>query len=242
MNIFHNILDFIFPRQCHMCGCRLSVTEKHLCIPCLRMLPRTNYHLFKHSPAEMEFWGQMPVERATAFIHYDGMRTRHIIHHIKYHHAPEIGLYLSEVFAEEIKESGFFNNIDCIVPVPLSWQRQWVRGYNQSEWIAKGISNRTGIPVLKNIVRRVVNNPTQTNLTHNERWENVQNIFRLANPSKIHGKHILLVDDVMTTGATIKACAKELVKASDIRISVATLCIAGHNGITADTDDEDLLP
>lgn len=239
MMIFRDIADFIFPRQCLMCGCRLSTTEKHLCVSCLRMLPRTHYHLCKHSPIEMFFWGKLPIERATSFLYYDGIRTRDIIYSMKYHHAPETGRYVSEIFAAEIKDCGFFNGIDCIIPVPLSRQRQWKRGYNQSEWIARGISRQTGIPVWKDVVKRVVDNQTQTALMHYERWDNVEDIFRLVRPERIHGKHVLLVDDVMTTGATISSCAKELTKAKDVKISIATLCVAGHSNISSAYEDEE---
>lgn len=207
------------------------------------MLPRTNFHLLHHSPVEMVFWGQLPIERGTSFVHYEGMRIREAIHCLKYRNAPEIGMYMAEVFATEIKDSGFFEDIDCIVPVPLTRLRRWKRGYNQCEWIAKGISRQTGIPVLRHVVKRVVDNPTQTRLVRYERWDNVQGIFRMVCPELVAGKHILLVDDVMTTGATLISCGMELAKAGGgVRISVATLGVAGMGRIAACTDDEEPLP
>ena len=131
--------------------------------------------------------------------------------------------YLAEVMADEIKDSGFFEDIDCIVPVPLSRRKHMSRGYNQSLWIAKGIRRITGIEITDNAVRRVVDNKTQTRMRHAERWENVENIFRLTKPELITGKHVLIVDDVVTTGSTVISLGNELLKAGNVRLSVASL-------------------
>ena len=129
--------------------------------------------------------------------------------------------------AEDIKSSNYFDGIDIIVPVPLHWKRRIKRGYNQSYYIAKGISEATGIPVNTKIIKRIVNNPTQTHLSHSERQNNVNGIFKLKKPELIEGKHVLLVDDVITTGATTIECAKSMMKAPDVRFSIISLAYAG---------------
>lgn len=218
-----SISDLMFPRSCGMCGNRLYGHEKQVCTVCLRGLPRTGYHLKKGNPVEMLFWGLMPIERATALMFYRGEKTRTAVHRLKYFDNPHIGEYLAEVMSDEIKDSGFFEGIDCIVPVPLSRRKKMSRGYNQSEWIAKGIRRITGIEIIDNAVRRVVDNKTQTQMKHSERWKNVENIFRLTRPELITGKHVLIVDDVVTTGSTIVSLGNELIKAGNVKLSVATL-------------------
>lgn len=223
------MLDFLFPRLCAGCRQRLTSSEKHLCCACLRELPRTNYHLMQTSPLEQMFWGHIPIECATALYFFSGNSPRSAIHHLKYRNAPHIGEYLGQILAEEISESRFFESIDCIVPIPLATRRLLSRKYNQCDWIARGISRQTGIPVILDAVRRIRNNKTQTRLSTNERWENVEGIFQLVHPENVAGKHILLVDDVITTGATTISCAQTLMEAGhDTRFSVVSLAMAGE--------------
>ena len=221
--IISDILNFLFPRRCVMCGNRLTASEKSICASCYIHLPYTNYHTVEHSPLEKIFWKQFPIERATSIFYYGGNETRRIIHLLKYKSRPEVGYNLALTYAKELEEYRFFENIDCIIPIPLHWKRQMKRHYNQCFYVAKGISKVTGIPIYNNVIKRVVNNPTQTRLKRFERGNNVDGIFLLKDKQKIEGKHILLVDDVTTTGSTIMSCAKELSKASNIKISVFTL-------------------
>ena len=175
------------------------------------------------------FWGHIPIERATALFFFTGSNTRNAIHRLKYRTSPHIGEYLGQVLAEEISESSFFEGIDAIVPIPLAKGRLLKRKYNQCDWIANGISKQTGIPVVRNAVKRVRNNKTQTRLSVEERWENVEGIFQLHNPESIAGKHVLLIDDVITTGATVISCAQTLMKAGgNVRFSVVALAMAGE--------------
>ncbi len=163
--------------------------------------------------------------------HHDGKRTRNIIYHIKYYGHPKLATYLASIYAEELKQKGFFDGIDLIIPLPLHWRRQMKRGYNQSHYIAQGVHQVTNIPVLKNVVKRVKNNSSQTHLNAQQRMENVEDIFRLKHPELIAGHHILLVDDVTTTGATLSSCAQELAKAKDVRISILTLATASSSAL-----------
>jgi ComF family protein len=181
------------------------------------------------SPLEQVYWGHIPVERATALFFHTGGSTRNAIYRMKYRNNPDIGEYLGQVLAGEIAESGFFEGIDAIVPVPLARMRLLKRKYNQCDWIAKGISRQTGIPVIRNAVKRIHDNRTQTSLSTEERWENTEGIFRLTNPSLIAGRHILILDDVVTTGATTISLARTLMQAGGgTRFSVIALAVAGE--------------
>ena len=173
------------------------------------------------------FWGQMPVERAAAFFYYEShSKTANVIYKLKYKSHPEIGPVMGRKVAVEFQRDHFFDGIDGIVPVPLTKKRFRQRGYNQSEEIAKGINEITGIPIYTGIVKRTVFKGSQTRRRRWERQENVEYAFSLVDGEPIIGKHILLIDDVVTTGATIIACAKELCKAGGVRISILSLGLA----------------
>ena len=219
------LLDFISPRACHLCGKRLAVSEKNICAVCNWHLPRTGYAETAYdNPMARLFWGRFKVERAAAWIFYQSHgEPSKLIYKLKYHGRREIGEWLGRNAAEEFKDNGFFDDIDCIVPVPITWQRRFKRGYNQSEVIAHGISEVTGLPVLSNCVKRKGKSESQTHLSPDERMQNVLGAFNLCCPEKIKGRHILLVDDVVTTGATICSCAETLSEAGDVRISVLTI-------------------
>lgn len=242
--LIDDLLDFIFPRFCVICDTRLTTQEKHLCLSCYMHLPRTLYHTVEHSNMEKLFWGyngQLPIQKAVAFFHYNDSN-KNILMQLKYNECPSIGTYLASMYAREIVADGnsFFDDIDVIVPIPLHWQRRIKRGYNQSEYVARGISNITGIPVCTNAVKRIKNNTSQTLLHHEERRDNVDGIFRLVRPEMVSGKHILIVDDVTTTGATISSCAQEIAKAQKTRVSVLTIAIAGQTPIPP--NDAEPLP
>jgi len=174
------------------------------------------------------FWDVLPIERATSFIQYKHDSSSHnILVSLKYKHRPDIGVKMGELMAEELKDTGFFNNIDFIVPIPLHWTRYWKRGYNQSERLAVGLSNIIGIPIERKAVKRIRANATQTNLDKEQREKNVEGIFKVKDISRIHGKHILLIDDVLTTGATMISCGSAIAKADpSVKMSILTLARA----------------
>lgn len=228
ISFWHRLLDLISPRCCVVCGHRLSVTEDVICARCNFHLPRTG---FQKAPYENEmaklFWGQIPIERATAFFYYEGhAETANILYELKYKDHPEIGEVMGRMLAKEIHPSGFFDGIDGIVPIPLAKKRQRQRGYNQSIEIASGVSGITGLPIYDRVVRRTTYEGSQTSKGRWERNENVEHVFELIAPETIQGRHLLLIDDVVTTGATVVACAKELLKAPNIKLSVLTLGFA----------------
>ena len=228
ISFWHRLLDFISPRCCVVCGHRLSVSEEIICVRCNFHLPRTG---FQRNPYENEmaklFWGQIPIERATSLFYYEAhAETANILYELKYRDHPEIGEVMGRMLAKEIQPSGFFDGIDEIIPIPLAKKRLRQRGYNQSMEIARGVSEMTGLPILNKVVERTAFEGSQTRKGRWGRNENVEYVFKLADGSAIRGKHLLLIDDVVTTGATIIACAKELLKVPDIKISVFSLGFA----------------
>jgi ComF family protein len=228
ISFWHRLFDLISPRLCVVCGHRLSVSEETICTKCIFHIPRTGFHrdAYENQMAKL-FWGQIPIERATAFFYYEAHAdTANIIYELKYKHHPEIGEVVGRMLAKEIQPSGFFDGIDGIVPVPLAKKRERQRGYNQSYELAKGISEITGLPIFNKVVRRIVFEGSQTSLGRWERNENVEQVFELRDALTIQSKHLLIVDDIVTTGATVIACAKELCKAEGVRISVLSLGLA----------------
>lgn len=222
-----SFLSLLFPRCCVVCGKPLAKGEECLCTWCNIDLPRTGYHLRKDNPVELLFWGKFPLERAASYFYYrKGSDFRQILFLLKYGGRKEIGAIMGRYMAAELSKSGFFQGIDVIIPVPLHEKKQRSRGYNQSEWIARGISALTGIPVdTQTIVRRKYTE-TQTRKSVFERWENVDGIFESRFAESLAGKHVLIIDDVLTTGATVVACASAVAGVEGIRISVLTLAVA----------------
>ena len=219
------IVDFIAPRSCVICGRRLSPTERSLCSVCVLHLYRTT---FQFTPEDNEmaqlFWGLLPVERTAALIYYEPRsETAAFIYKLKYGHRPDIGEDLGRIMAEEMKPAGFLDGIDILLPIPLSKKRYWQRGYNQSEMLARGMSEVTGLPVITKAVRRTNFRQSQTSLTRKERQENVEGTFVLRHPELLENKHVLLIDDICTTGATLLACSEAIRSVKGIHISILTL-------------------
>lgn len=229
MSIWNDCWELFFPRYCVVCGTRLSKTEDCLCFSCLSRLPRTHLHLQKDNEMEKNFWGRFPLGKATAFLYYaKGGDVRKLLYELKYYDNPQLGTVLGKCMAAEIQPSGFFDGIDFLVPIPLHSKRLRMRGYNQSLVLSEGISSVTRIPVAYDWLVRMQETETQTHKSQYERWMNVNGVFACMDPKTMEDKHILLVDDVMTTGATIVACADALKEVRNLRISVLTLALAGE--------------
>lgn len=226
---FRACADVFFPRHCVECGARLALDEQQLCVSCLHQLPLVRFSSFSENPMADRFVGLFPVRRAASCFHYrKGAAVNRILFALKYHDNPQVGYVLGRFMARMLAARGFFEGVDVILPVPLSRMRRWQRGYNQSEWLARGVAAVTGIPVCCHAVRRVRNNPSQTRLDRWGRLENVDSIFRLTGHSSVlSGKHILLMDDVFTTGATILSLCDTLHQISGVRFSILTLAWAG---------------
>ena len=225
ISFWSRLLDLISPRLCVVCGNRLTVTEETLCSKCYLHLPRTDFDhdLYENVMAKL-FWGQIAIEKATAIFYYEPhAETANILYELKYKNHPEIGVVMGRMMAKELMRSGMFEGIDAIVPVPLARKRERERGYNQSLELAKGVSEVTSLPIYNKVVKRTKFMGSQTQRGRWERNENVEHVFELVDGDSISGKHLLLIDDVVTTGATIIACAQEMQKASDVKISVLAL-------------------
>ncbi len=227
MRLIEDFINLFYPKLCAACGAHLLQQEKFICTQCLYNLPKTSYHRINGNLVEQVFWGRAEITAATAYFFFEKeSRYAKIIHQLKYCGMKEIGIEMGKIFGAELKESSRFNKVDLIIPVPLHWKKQKKRGYNQSEFIASGIAESMGKPIDTNTLYRAVETETQTRKSRYERWENVENIFRLRSADKITGKHILMVDDVITTGATLESCATTLLKEKNTKVSVATLAMA----------------
>lgn len=222
MKWISDLIDLLFPRYCVVCGEILSAQEKEICINCLTALPKIEkVHL---QEIEKIFWGKIEIERAASYIYYHKESPyNNLLHCLKYRNRPEVGERLAFMAAKELASSGFFDDIDIIVPLPLSRKKKRQRGYNQCDFIAKGISRATGIPVAKGAVARTISNESQTHKNRDERWRNVEGIFTIADASQLQEKHILLIDDILTTGATLANCAAAIQQGCSCRTSIFTL-------------------
>ena len=225
VSIWSRLTDLIAPRACAACERRLAIGEELLCARCNLHLPRTHFASSPtDNPLAQRFWGLVPIERAAALFYYEpNSAASLVIKSMKYHYHPEYGEMLGKLAAKEFSVHGFFEGIDAIVPISLARQRQRQRGYNQSYEIAKGIQKITGIPIVDNAVRRTSFNNSQARSTHLEREANVENAFELISAELIRNRHILLVDDIVTTGATMRACLQQLQKAQPQNVSI--LCL-----------------
>lgn len=224
--MWSDFFQLIFPRVCLLCYESLVWQEKFLCIHCLNKLPYTHYWEEKDNPAAQLFWGKVPVEWVIPFLHYTkNGRVQKMIHHIKYHNRPELAEYLGKLFGNVLKQTPL-QYADAVIAVPLHATRLKQRGYNQSEKIAKGIAEIMGLPLWTGIVERKLWHLSQTRKGRYERWENVQDAFELVDPSIVTDKHIILVDDVLTTGSTLEACASSLLSGGRVTISIVTLAKA----------------
>jgi ComF family protein len=201
--------------------------ETLICTECYVLIPRTNYHLKPDNPVAQLFWGRCQIEKAAAFSFYTrDSRIRKLIHQLKYKGIQEVGPELGRIYALSLKSSGFLGGIDLIVPVPLHPSKKRKRGFNQSDLIAGGMSGVSGIPVDSCTLIRKTVSTTQTRKSRYDRWTNVEDIFRVKDQERLMGKHILLVDDVITTGSTLEACANEILKIEDTKVSVVALAFS----------------
>ena len=226
-HLFKNVFHLFYPNLCIECSISLIEHEKFLCTSCLLDLPKTNYHLNPDNPASELFLGKVSVQKASAYLYYNkGGFGQKLISAIKYKGNIYLGEWIGAYMAKEMLPSGFFSDIDFLIPVPLHKKKLKIRGFNQSEVIAKGISSITQIPIENKNLYRTKFNMTQTKKGVYERWENTQQIFELANKELFKNKHILIIDDVLTTGATLESCIQALFKSENIKISILTLCVA----------------
>jgi len=224
LSYFDGFWALLFPNLCKKCSNQLLGMEEILCRKCISNLPRTSFEKYKNNPLAQSFWGKIQIVHAFSVFYFrKGEIIQKLIHQLKYKRNRKVGTFFGKISGNIIKEILSELAIDYIVPVPLHPKRLKTRGYNQCELIAKGISETTGVPVKSNILIRNIYNISQTKKTRFERWENVKGIFTLTKPELFENKHILLVDDIITSGSTIEACCISLAEAKNIKISVMSI-------------------
>lgn len=227
MNIkpwINSFTDLLYPRICNACLKPLLMHEKIVCNPCLYRMPETNFHFKKGNPVEELFFGRVDLHSATAFYFFqERSRVQTMIHRLKYKGHPEIGRYIGAVCGEKLMLSPVFNTCDYIIPVPLHPEKKRIRGYNQAEHIAIGLSHAMKGELDVHSLYRRKHTESQTRKSRFERWQNTRQVFGLKSQEKFTDKHILLVDDVVTTGSTLEACAHAFDGVEDAKVSIVTL-------------------
>ncbi|MCF8360813.1 MAG: ComF family protein [Prolixibacteraceae bacterium] len=222
-----DFLSLIYPNLCFCCGNALVNQEKAICLKCLVGMPRTHYHLVPDNPVEQLFWGRVQIEKATAwFLFQKGSPYRNLLHQLKYKGQRQIGVELGANFGADLMQVNYFANVDVIAPVPLHPRKKRKRGYNQSLAIAEGLASIIDKPINTDTLYRKSYSETQTRKGRFERWENVTEIFDIRNNQTFEEKHVLLIDDVITTGSTIDACAQKILQCRGAKVSVAALAWA----------------
>jgi ComF family protein len=224
-SFFSDFFYAFFPETCVVCNVHLRNSEQAICTACLIDMPRVYFHNQDRNPLEDLLWGQVPYVRASSLFYYTKKNAyASLLYQVKYKNRPDIGLLLGEIFASELKSSGFLDDVDVIVPIPLHKKRVRERGYNQSELIAQGMSTYSSIPYSSEDIIRVVHTQTQTRKNKEERQKNVTGIFSLTPDHELAHKHILLLDDVITTGATCISCAETIIShVPSARVSIASI-------------------
>ncbi len=219
--------DLLFPKYCAACDQHITAQESILCLECKHSLPFTNMEQLVENEAQIKFLTKLPLQKAAAMLYFveEGL-VREMMHRLKYQNRPEVGHFLGVLMAQKFEKADWFKDIDVLVPIPLFHKKQNKRGYNQAEMIADGIAEITGKPIWNDVVARIRDTESQTKKNKKERQENVKNAFTLQKPQQLLNKHILLVDDVLTTGATLASCGNAILKSCDCKLSLATVAIA----------------
>jgi ComF family protein len=227
MSVINDFLSLIYPRHCEACSRNLYRHEAHICNHCRINLPRSNYHKQAVSPMHMTFAGRVPLIMACSYFLYEKSgKVQKLLHAIKYQEQQELARYLGRLYAEDLQAAKTFAGVDLILPVPLHKNKLKIRGFNQSEEFAKGLAQGLQKDMSTHHLNRVMDTKTQTRKKKYERWENVDGIFQVQEAGTLYGKHILLVDDVVTTGATIEASWQALKQIEDVKVSLVSIAFA----------------
>ena len=222
--ILNSLLDLVFPKLCVCCGGVLMEGEENICLTCLYTLPRVVEKDYTDNKVMEIFLGRVRLEKAMSWCHFDKeTNVQNILHHIKYKGKSKFANQIGEIMAREMLD--FFADVDAIVPVPLHPKKEKMRGYNQSEEIARGVQEVVGLPIFSQLIERTRFSETQTHKNKEERWKNAVDLFKLSPNDGFEGKHILLIDDVLTTGSTAIACLKCLEQIPNVRLSFLSLAV-----------------
>lgn len=223
----NDFISLLFPDYCLACAGFIVKGEQTMCTRCLTELPKTSYHLRSDNPIKNRLLGRLPLTYGWAYLRFrkSGI-VQHLMHQLKYNNCPEVGIRLGMAYGHEIIHAGMPCPFDMIVPVPLHATRQRQRGYNQAAKFAEGLSEALSIPWDESITMRSKATATQTRKSKSDRWENVRDVFIIKRGTAIENKRILLVDDVITTGATLEACGQHLLQCGCAELSIACLAEA----------------
>lgn len=222
-----DFVSLLFPELCQACKANLVAGEELICTECRYNLPFTNFHFKPDNMVAQQFWGKINVKAAYAMCYFvKGGKLQHLMHQFKYKGVKQIGSLLGNIAGDQLAQNAIFKTADVIIPVPLHKSRQRKRGYNQSTCFAEGIAEKLHIPVSENNLVRARATETQTHRSRFSRFQNMQEVFMVADPEKLKNKHVLLVDDVVTTGSTLEACGAELLKIEGLKLSIATIACA----------------
>ena len=217
----------LFPELCPACGESLMAGEDTICTDCRFTLPFTNFHLQPDNIVARQFWGKVELQGAYALYYFaKGGKVQNLMHHFKYKGMQQIGVLLGNMAGEQLVKSTVFSSVDMIIPVPLHKKRLKERGYNQSTCFANGLAQKLNALVDDDNLVRVKSTETQTHKSRFSRFENMLEVFKVINPERLIGKHVLLVDDVITTGSTLEACSLQLLKIEGLKLSIATIAYA----------------
>lgn len=224
MNVFSSFFELFYPKLCKSCNSPLNTGEKIICTECRHKLPQTNFHLSADNQIEKIFYGRTKIEFASSFLFFNknGL-TQNLIHNLKYKGHQDIGVELGNWFGKVLNDNSKLQDVDYVVAVPLHRRKEKKRGYNQVDTFGRAFAEELGAEYSKNNLVRISQSETQTKKSRFARWKNVEEIFNLNQPELFEGKHIVLIDDVITTGATLEACCHEVEKSKGVRISIATI-------------------
>ncbi|TGE14260.1 ComF family protein [Hymenobacter elongatus] len=224
-----DFFTLVFPQTCLACSDTLARGETHICTLCRAQLPYTDYHKLaeKDNPLARRFWGKVPLHHALSYLRFlRHGRVQHLLHQLKYQGQREIGEVLGRWYGAELTQQGINQDFDLIIPVPLHRRKRAKRGFNQSDSFAEGLSSGLSVPWSATTLRRTEHTDSQTQKNRAQRWQNVATVFEVAEPEVIIGKRVLVVDDVLTTGATLEACVAVLLAAGCSQVSIATIACA----------------
>lgn len=228
-DLCHGLLHLLYPNLCIGCHAEVPSTYHCFCLSCQRKLHPTNMHLLAENEFTDRFWGRVPLVAGAALYYFNRKSPiQKALHQLKYHNQADIGVRLGQQLGYLLKQSPQFHTVEGILPVPLHPKKERIRGYNQSALLATGLSDILQVPVLSGILTRQQFSESQTRKKRMERFDNVNDVFTVTRPERIRGRHLLLIDDVLTTGATLEACGQVLLETPDVRLSMATIAIAVH--------------
>lgn len=230
MRFFKDIFNLFYPKICISCYNVLLKSEDFLCVTCLHNLPIIEINNPRDNKIVKTFFGRIPINNVVAFLYFTKQGvTQKLIHELKYKGNQEIGTFLGNWFGYELKKKRFFNDLDCIIPVPLHPKKEKIRGYNQLTTFGQSLGENLNVSYLDTILTCTSTTKTQTLKKRLDRFNNANTKYALINKYSLEGKHILLIDDVITTGATLEACCNELLKIKNITISIATMAYTEQN-------------